>query len=382
MTLRILTSMFSVGIFDKPQTGDLKVDSRSLAHTRLARELSAKATVLVKNNDLLPIQKSKVKTIAIIGDDGRDKPVIAGDGSGHVIAESIVTPFAGISARAGTGVKVTYAPSLPLENAAKVAAAADIAIVFVAAISGEGRDRPNLSLPDNQDALVSAVAAVQNNTVVVVHTPSAVLMPWENSVPSILVAFMPGQEDGNAIADVLFGDVDPSARLPVTFPLTETQTPLASPSQYPGINLEAEYSEKLLVGYRWYDAVHATPLFPFGHGLSYTTFQYFDLHVVATGTDVHITFRVQNTGSRRGQETPQLYVGFPSSAEEPPKQLRGFNKLTLAPGDIEHVTFTLLPHHLSIWNTHDHKWDVVKGKFHVYVGASSRDIRLVGSFNF
>lgn len=383
MTLRILTAMFQVGIFDQPQTGDLSVDSRSAEHTRLARHLSATATVLVKNNEnILPINKNKVKTIAIIGDDGRDKPVVAGDGSGHVIPESIVTPFDGIAAKAGSHIKVTYAPSNPIDNAVKVAAAADIAIVFVATISGEGEDRATLALPDNQDALVAAVAAAQPNTVVVVHTPGAVLMPWEASVPGILVAFMPGQEDGNAIADVLFGNVNPSARLPVTFPLTNSQTPLTTPAQYPGINDQATYSEKLLVGYRWYDAAKVTPLFPFGHGLSYATFQYFDLHIVATADDVTVNFRLQNTGLVPGTEVPQLYLGFPAIAEEPPKQLRGFQKVKLTPGETQHVSFTIYPSHMSIWDVHDHKWKPVQGRFTAFVGSSSRDIRLLGSFDF
>eukprot|EP01127_Copromyxa_protea_P012575 TRINITY_DN3300_c0_g1_i5.p1 TRINITY_DN3300_c0_g1~~TRINITY_DN3300_c0_g1_i5.p1 ORF type:complete len:594 (+),score=128.70 TRINITY_DN3300_c0_g1_i5:106-1782(+) len=376
MVLRILTSMFSVGIFDTPQTGDLGVDSRSPEHTKLAREIAAKATVLVKNNDqLLPISP-KYKTIAVIGDVGEKAPIIAGGGSGHVNADSLVTPFAGISARAGENVKVVYAPSSPVADAVKLASAADIAIVFVGTTSHEGTDRSDLSLGNGQDELVAAVAAVQNNTVVVVHTPGAVLMPWEPSVPSILVGFMPGQEDGHAIADVLFGDVNPSGKLPVTFPLTN-QLPFTSTAQYPGINDQADYSEKLLVGYRWYDANKATPLYPFGHGLSYTEFQYYGLQVQTSGPNTTVTFTVQNTGLVPGTDFPQIYVGFPASAGEPLKQLRGFQKVSLKPGETTQVNFLLTPEALSIW---DSKWTPVPGNFDFWVGSSSRDVRLQGGF--
>jgi len=386
MVLRILTSMFAVGIFDEPQTGALGDDSRSVAHNILARRIAAEATVLLQNkNGLLPlnITSGKWKKIAVIGDDGRDKPVYAGGGSGHVDASYVITPYQGIVTRVEKNANVTYAPSNPLSNVQKVAQEADVAIVFVEAWSSEGMDRTNLDLPNNQDALVAAVAKVQKNTIVVIHSPGAVTMPWASSVDSILAALMPGQEDGNAIARVLFGDVNPSARLPVTFPVTSAQTPLKTPEQYPGVNDQEYYSEKLLVGYRWYDAVSQTPLFPFGHGLSYTTFSYANLSVREEGFAVVVEFDISNDGKVKGSEVPQLYLGFPSSAGEPPQQLKGFKKVKdLAPGEVAHVHFELKEADLSIFNENTESWQAVTGLFTVHVGASSRDIRLMGQFTW
>jgi beta-glucosidase len=187
---------------------------------------------------------------------------------------------------------------------------------------------------------------------------------------------MPGQEAGNAIASVLFGDVNPSARLPVTFPTTDQQTPVNTPAQYPGINDQSEYSEQLLVGYRWYDAKNQNPLFPFGHGLSYTTFEYSAIAVHARTVQVY----VQNTGSMAGVETVQLYLGYPPSAGEPPKVLRRVKKVALTPNQKLHVEFTLADKDLSIWDVRSNNWMVVKGEFTAYVGASSRDIKQTITF--
>jgi len=385
MVLRILTSMYAIGIFDRPQTGNLGVDTRSAKHTALARELATAANVLVKNTNILPIDKKRVHTIAIIGDYAKN-PIVAGGGSGHVIPTNVITPFDGISAAAGN-IKILYAPSNPVSDAAKIAASADLAIIFVAVTSSEGTDRTTLALPDGQDGLISAVVARQPNSVVVVNTPGAILMPWVEDVPGIVVSFMPGQEDGHAIADILFGAANPSGRLPVTFPVTDSQTPINTPQQYPGINDNASYSEGLFVGYRWYDENHITPLFPFGHGLSYTIFQYYNLQIKTTGSagnkgNVTVSFSLQNTGSMMGAEVSQLYVGFPSSASEPPKLLRGFTKVSLSSGDTAVVMFVLVAQDLSVWDVKQHNWVPVSGNFTVYVGASSRDIKMMGGFSY
>jgi beta-glucosidase len=317
----------------------------------------------------------------VIGDDGNDNPTAVGGGSGHVNTPYIITPLHGIQMRAGSGVDVSYANSGSISNAVNIAKNANVAIVFVACDSSEGSDRPNLSLPGNQDALVEAVAQAQPNTIVVIHSPGAVLMPWANKISSIVAAFLPGQEDGNAIASILFGDVNPSARLPVTFPMTQDQIPVNTPIQYPGINGQTEYSEKLLVGYRWYDAKNVAPLFPFGHGLSYTTFEYSNLTVTGSGRQGSIRFNVRNSGKVAGSEVPQLYLGYPLSAGEPPKVLRGFQKITLTPGQSQSVSFTLGTRDVSIWDVVKHDWASVSGTFDVLVGASSRDIRLRGTIN-
>jgi len=376
MIVRILTPMFAVGLFDNAQTGDLGVDSRSDSHNQLARQLSAASTVLLKNTgNILPIDTSKVKKIAILGDDGSKSVTVAGGGSGGVRSSYVVSPLEGIKDRAGAGVQVTYAPTNPIDEAVKLAQAADLAIVFAGTSSSEGSDRGSLNLGNNQDELIAAVVAAQPRTVVVVHTPGSLVMPWSASVPGILNAWMPGQETGNAIADVLFGDVNPSGRLPVTFPTSQSLIPVNTQKQYPGVNDEADYSEELLMGYRWYDAKNVMPAFPFGHGLSYTTFGYYNLRV----TGMKVMFDVKNLGSRAGAEVAQLYLGFPASAGEPPQVLRNFQKVQLPAGQTQTITFTLTNADVSIWNVARHNWAVVTGSFGVFVGSSSRDIRLKGT---
>ena len=230
--------------------------------------------------------------------------------------------------------------------------------------------------------MVEAIAAAApKKTVVVMSIPGAVLTPWSHKVSALLTNFMPGQAAGWAIADILFGKTNPSARLPITLPNVANETQM-SDAQWPGLPVkdpvEAVYSEKLLVGYRYYDAhkLEFTTGFPFGHGLSYTTFDYSD--VKASKTEV--TFTVENSGAVAGAEVPQLYLGFPAASGEPPKQLKGFEKVKLAPGASATVTFPLDDRSLSIWDVVTHDWAVQKGTFSVMVGSSSRDIRLTSSF--
>jgi len=330
--------------------------------------------VLLKNKDLLPIDTTKVKSIAVIGDDASLHPIATGGGSGGVQLPYLVTPLQGIKSKAGS-ISVTYAPSSPVQAAADAAKAADLAIVFVGVSSSEGSDRGSLNLPNGQDALIAAVAQAQPNTVVVAHIAGAILMPWVDQVSSILAAWLPGQEDGNAIASVLFGATNPSGRLPLTFSVTASQIPVATQTQYPGINDEGSYSEKLEVGYRWYDAHNVSVLFPFGHGLGYSWFTYSNLQVTGTST-VSVSVDITNSGKWAGAEVPQLYLSYPVSAGEPPKVLRGFTKVQLAAGAKQTVTFSLTPKDFSIWDVTKHDWSLVWGDFTVLVGASSRDIRL------
>jgi len=384
MVVRILTPMFGVGLFDNPQTGNLSVNAMSDAHNVLARQLSQAGTVLLKNDDsFLPLNENTIQTIAVIGDVGNLNPIVSGQGSGHVIAPYIVTPLQGIQSRvSGTQIKVVYAPTNPIDQAVAVAKAADVAIVVVGTWSSEGSDRPDLNLGNNQDQLVAAVSQAQPNTAVIVHTPGAVLMPWLSSVPAVLCSFMPGQEDGNAISEILFGDFNPSGKLPVTFPPSNELIPVNTVAQYPGIDNEANYSEELLVGYRWYDANSIEPLFPFGHGLSYTTFEYSSLEMEGDiESGLNVSFELQNVGEFSGAEVAQLYIGYPSQAGEPPKSLRYFRKVNLDPQDSQLVLFTLSSSDVSIWEVSIHNWAIVGGQFTVYIGSSSRDIRLTGTFN-
>jgi beta-glucosidase len=267
-----------------------------------------------------------------------------------------------------------------LKAAGDAARAADVAVVFVNDIRTEGADLPTLALPGDQDALIEAVAAANPHTVVVLDTGGPVLTPWRDKVAGILAAWYPGQENGDAIASLLFGDVNPSGKLPVTFPRSDDQGPLTSPERFPGVNDTVRYDEGLLVGYRFYDARGQQPAYPFGHGLSYTTFSYGRLRVLRSfqrgGAIVKV--RVANTGEREGAETVQLYVGFPAGAGEPPKVLRAFRKVQLDPGQRATVTLTLDRRDLSVWRGHG--WVSPAGRYRLMVGSSSRDIRSTATF--
>jgi beta-glucosidase len=379
MTLRILIPMFAAQLFDVVNNGNLSVNVQTAAHTMLARDLATEATVLLQNvNQILPIKTKNVKIIAVLGDAGDKSPIVAGGGSGHVIPPYIISPLKGIQNRvSGLGITVNYAPTSPLNVAVDTAKNADIAIVCVGTSSSEGWDRPSLALGKGQDELIAAIAQVQSNTVVVLNIPGPTLMPWASSVAGILTGFMPGQECGNALAAILFGDANPSARLPFTFPVSEKLIPVNTPEQYPGINNEAQYSEKLLVGYRWYDAKQQPLLFPFGHGLSYTTFSYSNLQI--DSTNYKISFTITNTGTVAGDEVAQLYIGYPPSAGEPPKNLRRFSKLHYESNQSHDISYFLNDRDFSIWDITTHQWKVISGSYTVFIGSSSRDIRLTGT---
>jgi beta-glucosidase len=384
MVNRILTTMFQFGVFDNPPTGNLGSTVTNSANNQFARSAAADGTVLLKNSGgLLPLGSS-VHSIAVIGSVASVAPISTGGGSASVNLPYNITPLAGITSRAGGGATVSYArgDGASVSQAVQLATNSDVAIVCVGQQTSEGSDRSSLSLPNGQDALVSAVAAANPHTIVVVYSSSATLMPWANQVAAVLVAWYPGQENGNALAQVLFGDVNPSAKLPVTIPASANQVPTSTTAQFPGVSGHVSYSEGLLIGYRWYDANNVTPLFPFGYGLSYTTFGYSNLTVSAVGPSgqVQVGFDLTNTGSRTGAEAAELYLGFPAAAGEPPRLLKGFQKISLSPGQTQHATFNLDWQDLANWDATARGWIVTPGQFQVLVGASSRDIRLTGSF--
>lgn len=376
--LRILTPMFAVGVFDTPNPNVRSNNVTSEAHNDLARRLSAASTVLLQNNGVLPLATSA--RIAVLGWAGSNA-YTHGGGSGTVSPARVITPLQGIATRVDSAAQITFNDGSNITAAAEAAAAAEVAVVFVGCNSGEGSDRSTLGLDGNGNALIAAVARAQPKTVVVVATPGAVLTPWAASVAAVLTNFMPGQEVGSAIADVLFGQVNPSGRLPLTFPVGENDEQFTD-LQYPGLPpsnpVYANYTEGLFFGYRWYDAHNVAPAFPFGHGLSYTTFAYDSL--VVSGQAV--SFSVRNSGRVPGAEVAQLYIGFPASAGEPPKVLRGFRKVFLGVNEQQTITFVLRDRDLSIWDAGVHAWQQIHGTFGVFVGASSRDIRLSGQFNF
>jgi beta-glucosidase len=273
-----------------------------------------------------------------------------------------------------------------IDNAVRKAKAADVAVVFAGDETSEGVDRPNLELPGFQDQLIEAVARANPRTIVVLNTGDPVLMPWLSQVAGVVEAWYPGEEDGNAIAPVLFGQVNPSGKLPITFPASETAVPANTPQQYPGTGGTAVYSEGLDVGYRYDDAERITPLFPFGFGLSYTSFAFSNLRISGPDGGNHPPFRitaeVTNTGRRAGAEVAQVYVGYPSAAGEPPRQLRGFQRVSLRPGQHAVVHFTLNASDLAYWDTAAQGWAVAPGTYQVYVGDSSAlvGLPLRGSF--
>jgi beta-glucosidase len=398
---RIFWSMFSVGVMDVPtSTWSVAKKAKNVTTDEsvvVARQLASASTVLLKNQDgVLPLPSGKKLAVLGFGDAGA---VVHAGGSGHVVPSYISKPLDAITRAAGEGATVAFNNGTDIDAAAQLARSSDYAIVFVATLSSEGKDRVSLSLDDGcevnekeygdqckgnakqQNVLVAAIAAANAKTIVVASVPGAVLMPWSGKVAAVLTNFMPGQQAGNSIADVLFGVVNPSGKLPITFPNAENETAF-SPEQWPGLPvdnpIEVKYSEGLLVGYRYYDTkgIQFTTGFPFGHGLSYTDFQYSDLTIKNT----RVTFTVKNVGKVAGSEVAQLYLGFPKAAGEPPLQLKGFKKTgKLDAGASEVVELEIEPRDLSIWDSSSHSWSPVKGTFDVKIGSSSRDLRLSGS---
>jgi beta-glucosidase len=267
-----------------------------------------------------------------------------------------------------------------IEAAAAAAREARAVVVFAHNEGTEGVDRASLDLPLGQDALVEAVAAANPRTVVVLNTGDPVLMPWVDRVDAILQTWYAGQEGGHATADLLLGRASPGGKLPVTFPAREADAPTAAPERWPGVGGRQWYAEGVLVGYRWYDAQGIAPLFPFGHGLSYTTFEYADLAVHPRGDGHDVRFRVRNAGAVAGAEVAQLYVGAPADppVEMPPQRLAAFARVELAPGESREVTLHVAPRDRSYWDEARHAWVVAPGARPVLVGASSRDVRLRG----
>ena len=405
--VRRFTTELRFGLFEHPPA-TRPVPVRQ--HGATARDLSEQSTVLLRNEGgLLPLRSASLHSIAVIGPYA-GAAMTGGGGSSKVNPAYTVTPVDGLKRRAGSGVTVTYDDGSSLATAAAAAQSADVAIVMVGETESEGLDRPtlaldapsaglvNVSVNPHQDALVEAVAAANPKTVVVVKSGGPVLMPWLSAVPSVLEAWYPGEEDGNAVAAVLFGDVDPSGRLPVTFPASDAQVPARLPQQYPGVpfatstgtgpadtsfgGFRSEYSEGLFVGYRWYDQQGMDPLFPFGYGLSYARFQYAGLRVArdAAGETVAL-FDVTNVGSRPGVAVPQVYVGAPdpNPVAEPARELAGTAKVSLAPGETAHVRVPIDPLSASFYSVAAGAWQIESGCHPVTVGTSERQLVLTGA---
>jgi beta-glucosidase len=398
MVTRIVQSMFAGGLFDHPAAAEpagFAAVVNTPAEATLARTIAEQGTVLLKNEDgLLPLdgQGRKIALIGQAAGAAGAEQAYGGGGSSHVAlagAVAVVSPRQGITQRgAANGDTVVYADGTSVADAVAAAKASDVAIVYANDSEAEGTDRPDLGLdygpcglvacaqfPVSQDQLIGAVAQANPNTIVVLNTGGPVRMPWLGQVKSVVEAWYPGQEDGNAAAAVLFGDVNPSGKLPETFPVSEDDLPTQTTAQYPGVNGHAGYSEGLRVGYRWYDSQDIAPLFPFGHGLSYTSFGYSGLRVSRTASGAGVTMTITNTGTRAGGEAAQVYVAAPAAAGEPPKQLKGYQKVFLQPGQATGVTVPLDSRAFAQWDTTEHTWLVTPGTYEILVGSSSRDIR-------
>jgi len=377
MLVRRLAKMIEFGLFG-PQSEPAQIPV--IEHGSIARKIATQSMVLLKNEgNLLPLDLSSLRSIALIGPYAV-RPATGGGGSSHVIPLYTVTPDNGLMA----AVDLERTPVMVLDGSdldAAVAAAkwASVAIVMVGKQETEGNDH-SLELSREQNQLIAAVAKVNRRTVVVLKSGSPILMPWIDRVPVILDAWYPGEEDGNAVADVLLGKVNPSGKLPLTFPRSVEDTLARSPELYPGVNGTVHYDEGLDVGYRAYTAHNVEPLFPFGFGLSYTQFHFDALQVRSQPdlADAMVSFRVTNTGQRVGAEVAQLYLGFPSIAEgdEPPMQLKGFRKITLNPGESKTVDLKLDSRSFSYWSEKMHAWKTAHGTFHVMVGDSSANTPL------
>jgi beta-glucosidase len=369
---------------------DIKVEE----HHQLARKVSAEAMTLLKNSKkLLPLDKSQYKKIAVIGEFA-ENPRYQGNGSSQVKPTKLDKFIDVIRDEYGQGIEISYSAGYSLSNdddlsliaeAAKVAGQADVAIVLAGlplSYESEGIDRTHIDLPPSHNQLISAVAKAQPNTAVALINGSAIAMPWVDEVSAILETWLGGQAGAGAIADTLFGKVNPSGKLAETFPKRLEDSPAFI--NFPGEDGQVIYGERMFVGYRYFDKLNIEPLFPFGHGLSYTDFSYSDLKFSATDiTDkdqLEVTLTLTNTGKRAGKEVVQLYVvDTESTLQRPVKELKAFDKIELAPGESKQVSFVLSVRDFSYYSKQYDRWLAESGEFEILVGSSSRDMRLNGS---
>ena len=395
MARRILTSMFAVGLVEHPIQGDQATKIDYAKNEAIAQADAEEAIVLLKNNGILPLAKT-AKTIAVIGAHA-DVGVISGGGSSQVYPHggSAVpnegpdqfpgpmvwfpsSPMKGIARRSSA--TVTFASGKDLQEAAALAAKSDIVIVFASQWTAEGMDVPDLNLPKGQDALIAAVAKANPRTVVVLETGDPVVMPWLNDVGAVVEAWFPGSNGGEAIARVLTGEVNSSGHLPATFPASLDQLPrpvLEGSNHGPkGKIYTAHYDiEGAAVGYKWFDKKGLKPLFPFGHGLSYTRFEQGGLTASAAGKALTASFTVKNAGDRDGKAVAQIYVSPASNAGwEAPKRLGGWAKLDLKAGETRAATVTVDPRLLGVYDSASKTWTIKAGDYKVMLANSAADI--------
>jgi beta-glucosidase len=406
MVHRILRSMFAAGIIDDPVMPRRVTDP--FRGREDSQQISEEGIVLLKNSDsLLPLSASRVKSIAVIGSHA-DVGVLSGGGSAQVDApggnaidpkpgsaewqEPVYFPSAPLKymRKHAPNAKVEYNPGTDPAAAAALAKSSEIAVVFVNQYLTEGRDNETLSLPGNQDSLVRAVAAANPHTIVVLETGSTISMPWLNDVQAVVASWYPGIGGAQAISNILFGDVNPSGKLPITFAKSEADLPhpqiqgmdlvkKAEAEHRPIPPFDVNYTEGVKVGYKWFEAEKKQPLFPFGFGLSYTKYAYSGLKV--DGKQRQVTFAVKNTGSRPGEEIAQVYAQLPSFSGEPFKRLVAWERVHLAPGESKAVTLSLTPLYLSIFDDQKDSWSLLPGEYKLFVGPSSADTPLAATLH-
>ena len=367
--IRRFSTMMRFGLWDKmPQRKAIPVRNADYA-----KRLSEGGMVLLKNDkNLLPLPKARIHSIALIGPYSA-KASTGGGGSSHVEPILQISPEEGMQQFLGEKVKIYRYSGLDADSAVEVARRADAVVLELGDNQSEGSDH-SISLGDAQNNLASAVLQTIPNTIVVLKTGGPVLMPWIEKCNALLEAWYPGEEDGMAVAEVLFGKAYPGGRLPVTFPESDVQTPLQEVEQYPGIGKEVKYSEGLFVGYRWYDQNQVKPLFPFGYGLSYTDFKLSNMRIVRKRRTAKVFVKVQNIGKRDGSEVVQVYVGLPADVKDAPQQLKGFSKVELKAGESRMVTIPLNERAFSYWDVSCHGWRIPSGRIEVAVGTSSRNL--------
>jgi beta-glucosidase len=368
------------------------------AHQDTARRIAEEGIVLLKNEGgALPLDDAKIKSVAVIGENAVQLQAYGG-GSARVKAFYEITPLEGIVRRAGQRVNVTYStgyspepdPNL-IDRAVQAASQADVAIIVGGLnhskyFDAEASDRKDLKLPYRQDELIQRVVEANPRTIVVFLGGGPMEMgPWLAKVPAVMMAWYPGMEGGNALARVLFGDVNPSGKLPCTFPKRLEDSPAHALGAYPGKNGQEVYLEGILVGYRWFDTKKIEPLFPFGYGLSYTNFKYSSLNL-SEGKDpkgpvVTAEFEIENTGTREGGEVAQIYVNQAQPRlPRPVKELKGFQKVFLKPGEKQRVSIPIERSAFAYYDPDKKGWIAEKGEFTILIGSSSRDIRLESKF--
>ena len=363
---------------------------------QFARKVAGETLTLLKNeNEVLPISTKKYKKVAIIGEFAK-APRYQGNGSSEVKPTQLDAAYDMIQSLYGKDVEISYAQGYNLKNdddtsliaeAVKVAEEADIALIFAGLplhYESEGIDRTHINIPGAQEALISAVGKEQKNTAVVLTNGSAIAMPWIDEVPAVLETWLVGQAGAGAIADVLFGKINPSGKLAESFPKKLEDTPAFL--NFPGEEGDVLYGERMFVGYRYYDTRKIEPLFPFGHGLSYTSYEYSDIKVSSNNptsqNGLEVAFKVTNTGKVAGKEIVQLYVSDKESSLQRPKQeLKKFAKIELNPGETKEVSFKLNQRDFSYYDSKRAMWICESGDFKIHVGASSRDIRLSEKIN-